>query len=71
MLGVGALYGDAVRFLRYGRGVDNRRLREDLGYEPRFDAEDTVRDFAAKTRGRRIGPTLHPGALADRLGSAR
>jgi UDP-glucose 4-epimerase len=71
MLGVGALYGDAVRFLRYGRGVDNRRLREDLGYEPRFDAEGTVRDFAATTRGRRIGPTLHPGALADRLEAAR
>jgi UDP-glucose 4-epimerase len=71
MLGIGALYGDAVRFLRYGRGVDNRRLREDLGYQPRFDAEGTVRDFAAKTRSRRIGPTLHPGALADRLGAAR
>jgi UDP-glucose 4-epimerase len=70
-LGVGGLYGDAVRFLRYGRGVDNRRLREDLGYQPRFDAEGTVRDFAARTRGRRIGPTLHPGALADRMGAAR
>jgi UDP-glucose 4-epimerase len=67
-LGVGGLYGDAVRFLRYGRGVDNRRLREDLGYEPRFDAEGTIRDFAAETRSRRLGPTLHPGALADRLG---
>src|SRR5919197_954756 len=27
-LGAGALYGDGVRFLRFGRGIDNRRLRE-------------------------------------------
>jgi UDP-glucose 4-epimerase len=66
-LGVGTLLGDAVRMLRYGRGVDNRRLRTELGYEPRFDAEGAVRDFAAKTQGRRIGPSLHPGAIAGRL----
>ncbi len=35
-LGAGALLGDAVRLLRYGRGVDNTRLREELGYEPRL-----------------------------------
>jgi UDP-glucose 4-epimerase len=67
-LGTGALYGDAVRFLRFGRGVDNRRLREELGFEPRFDAEGAVRDFAAKTDGRRIGQSVHPAAIADRLG---
>ena len=27
-LGAGSLYGDAIRLLRYGRGVDNSRLRE-------------------------------------------
>ena len=26
------LYGDGVRFLRFGRGVDNRRLRTEIGY---------------------------------------
>ena len=65
-LGAGALYGDGVRLLRFGRGVDNRRLREELGYRPRFDAAGAVRDFAARTAGRRIGPSLHPGALAGR-----
>jgi UDP-glucose 4-epimerase len=69
-LGAGPLYGDAVRLLRFGRGVDNRRLREEVGYDPTFDAEAAVRDFAAKTRGRRIGPTLHPAAALDRLGVA-
>ena len=69
-LGAGALYGDAVRFLRFGRGVDNRRLVEDVGYEPAFDAEGVVRDLAAHLRGRKVGPSLHPGALVDRLAGA-
>jgi UDP-glucose 4-epimerase len=69
-LGAGALYGDAVRFLRYGRGVDNIRLREEVGYEPSFDAEAAVRDFASSIRGRSVGPSLHIGALADRLAGA-
>jgi UDP-glucose 4-epimerase len=66
-LGAGPLYGDGVRFLRFGRGVDNRRLRTELGFEPSFDAEAVARDFAGKIAGRRIGPSLHPGDLADRL----
>jgi UDP-glucose 4-epimerase len=71
-LGAGPLYGDGVRMLRFGRGVDNARLRDEVGYQPRYDAEGTIRDFAAKSSGRRIGPSLHPGALVGRLvGSAR
>jgi len=69
-LGAGPLYGDGVRMLRFGRGVDNERLRTEVGYEPRFDAEGTVRDFAAKSTGRRVGPSLHPGDLAARLSAA-
>ena len=69
-LGAGALYGDAVRFLRFGRGVDNARLRDEVGYEPSHDAEETVRAFAAGIGGRRIGPSLHPGTLAERLAGA-
>jgi UDP-glucose 4-epimerase len=70
-LGVGMLYGDAVRLLRYGRGVDNKRLREEVGYEPAFDAEAAIRDFAARVRGRRVGPSMHPAALVDRLAGGR
>ncbi len=70
-LGVGKLWDDGVRFLRYGRGVDNSRLREEIGYEFAFDAEGAVRDFAASLRGRKIGPTLHPGAFVDRLAGDR
>ena len=66
-LGAGGLLGDGVRLLRYGRGVDNRRLVEDVGFEPRYDAVAAVRDLATKTRGRRTAPDLHPGSLAGRL----
>jgi UDP-glucose 4-epimerase len=57
-LGVGPLFGDAVRLLRFGRGVDNRRMRDELGYAPRYDALETVGDFIAKTDSRRIVPRL-------------
>jgi UDP-glucose 4-epimerase len=71
-LGAGTLYGDGVRLLRFGRGIDNRRLREELGYQPRYDAVEAVRDLASKLSGRRIGPELHPGALASRvIGASR
>ena len=70
-LGVGPLLGDGIRFLRFGRGVDNTRLREEVGYEFEFDAEGTVRDFARTLRSRRVGPALHPGALIDRLVGGR
>lgn len=66
-LGAGGLLGDGARLLRFGRGVDNTRLRQELGYEPRHDAVAAVSDLARKTAGRRIGPSLHPGSIAGRL----
>lgn len=66
-LGAGPLLGDGLRLLRYGRGVDNRRLREEIGFTPRYDAVAAIRDLAAKTNGRRVGPRLSAGALAGRL----
>jgi UDP-glucose 4-epimerase len=66
-LGAADLYSDAVLLLRYGRGVDNTRLREEVGFEPAFDALGAVRDFAAKTGGRRLVGSPHPGAVAERM----
>jgi UDP-glucose 4-epimerase len=63
-LGVGGAYSDGVRLLRYGRGVDNTRLREEVGFEPRFDAAGAVRDFAAKQRGRRVVRVPSPADIA-------
>jgi UDP-glucose 4-epimerase len=64
---LGNTYSDAVRLLRYGRGVDNRRLREEIGYEPAFDALGAVRDFADVVGARRIAPVPGPRAVADLL----
>ena len=65
-LGAGGLLGDGVRLLRFGRGVDNRRLIEEVGYEPAYDAAGAIRDLAEKNAGRRVGPSIHPGAVAER-----
>ncbi len=70
-LGAGSLYGDAVRLLRYGRGVDNARLRTELGYEPRFDAVAAIRDFAAADRGLRLVPSIGVGSVHDRIAGTR
>jgi UDP-glucose 4-epimerase len=66
-LRAGGLVADGTRLLRYGRGVDNRRLREEIGFEPAYDAAATIRDLARKSAGRRLGPSPHLGALAGRL----
>jgi UDP-glucose 4-epimerase len=66
-LGAGEAYSDALRLLRYGRGVDNTRLREELRYLPRYDAVGAVRDFAAKSRGRTLIPVPGLRSLAGRV----
>lgn len=67
VLGTADLHADGVRLLRYGRGCDNRRLREEVGFTPRFSAEGTIRDFVAKSGGKRLIPSAHPGALMKRF----
>ena len=42
-----------VRLLRYGRGVDNARLRSEVGYAPAFDAEARSAISSPRSRGRR------------------
>ena len=66
-LGAADLSTDGLRLLRYGRGCDNTRLRQEIGYEPRFTAEGAVRDFVAKASGRRLLPSAHPAGLRSRL----
>jgi UDP-glucose 4-epimerase len=66
-LGAGALYGDGVRLLRFGRGVDNGRLRREVGFEPSFDALGAAEDFVGRIGGRRVGPPVHAGSVAGRV----
>jgi UDP-glucose 4-epimerase len=67
-LGAADVYADGVELLRYGRGVDNTRMRTELGYEPRFDAVGAVRDFVSKgSASRRLFASPLPGAVAERI----
>jgi UDP-glucose 4-epimerase len=69
MLGSGGMSEDGLLLLRYGRGCDNRRLREEVGYELAFDSEGTARDFAAKRHGMSVlFPSPHPGSPVRTLG---
>jgi UDP-glucose 4-epimerase len=63
VLGSGDLSQDGELLMRYGRGCDNTRLREEIGYELAFDAEGAARDFASKQSGvGSIFPAPHPGS---------
>ena len=62
-LGSADLYRDGELLLRYGRGCDNRRLREEVGFELAFDSEGTARDFARTSQGiQALFPSPHPGS---------
>jgi UDP-glucose 4-epimerase len=49
---------DFRRVLRYGRAVDTRRLVEEVGYRPRFDAVGAVEDYVRTQGGRRMVPPI-------------
>jgi UDP-glucose 4-epimerase len=70
VLGAADLHTDGVRLLRYGRGCDNRRLREEVGYTPQYTAEEAIKDFVVKSTGKRLVPAPTVGALMGRLASA-
>jgi UDP-glucose 4-epimerase len=53
----GGLSPDGVRFMAFGRGVDTTRMREVLGFHPRFTTEAAFADFAR---------SLRPGMVAGR-----
>lgn len=67
VLGAADLHADGIRLLRYGRGCDNRRLREEVGFTPRFTAEGAIQDFVAKAAGKRLVPSPHVGAMMKRI----
>lgn len=54
----GSLSPDFRRLLRYGRAVDTRRLVEEVGFRPRFDAVAAVEDYLRTQSGRRILPSF-------------
>ena len=49
-VGLDAQSEDFQRLLRYGRGVDTRRLTDEVGYTPRQSTVEAVEAWAASTR---------------------
>jgi UDP-glucose 4-epimerase len=49
-LGLDAQSDDFQRLLRYGRGVDTRRLVEEVGYRPRHSTVDAVQNWVGHAR---------------------
>jgi UDP-glucose 4-epimerase len=49
-LGLDTQSDDFQRLLRYGRGVDTRRLTEEVGYTPRNSTVDAVESWAGRSR---------------------
>jgi UDP-glucose 4-epimerase len=49
-LGLDTQSEDFQRLLRYGRGVDTRRLTDEVGYTPRHSTVDAVEDWARDAR---------------------
>jgi UDP-glucose 4-epimerase len=47
---------DFRRLLRYGRAVDTRRLVEEVGFQPRYDAVEAIEDYVRHQGGRRLVP---------------
>jgi UDP-glucose 4-epimerase len=45
---------EQLRFLQFGRVVDTRRMREDLGFEPRYSTRGAFEDFVRRRRIRGI-----------------
>jgi UDP-glucose 4-epimerase len=47
-LGVDSYSDDFRRLLRYGRGVDIKRLVEEVGFRPRYSTLAAVEDWVAR-----------------------
>jgi len=56
--GMEALSPDFRRLLRYGRAVDISRLVEEVGYQPRLDTVEAVKDYIRAERGKQLLPTI-------------
>ena len=57
---------EQLAFLTFGRGIDTTRMRETLGFEPRFTTEQAFEDFAASI-GRGAGYAVQALDHAQRV----
>ncbi|MGH2751431.1 MAG: NAD-dependent epimerase/dehydratase family protein [Actinomycetota bacterium] len=59
---------DQLQFLIYGRVVDPRRARAELGFSPRYTTEGAIVDFRDHRNGDRPGPASEPAWEQDPAG---
>jgi len=57
-LGMPAISPDFRRLLRFGRAVDVTRLIDEVGYMPRFSANEAIEDYVNHQQGRQVIPSL-------------
>ena len=55
--GLFAVSPDFRRMLQFGRGVEVRRLREDVGFEPRYTTLGALEDYVRTMGARRVVPS--------------
>ena len=58
---------DQLKFLIYGRVVDNERLKREFGYTPVHSSRSALEEFAAGTRGPRVLTPQRADRLAGEL----
>jgi UDP-glucose 4-epimerase len=61
--GLPSISPDFRRLLRFGRGVDITRLREEVGYTPRYTTAEAIADYASHQSSRRVLPSLRSLAV--------
>lgn len=63
---------DQLDLLSFGRGLDTRRMREDLGFEPAYTTRAAYEDYARATKGRVLDrlPFAQPGWSAVQAAEA-
>lgn len=66
--GLADFSADQVSFLAFGRGLDTHRMRDVLGFEPKWSTRETFLDFARGLRPVVPGVEAVGGAVTDAAG---
>lgn len=68
--GLADFSSDQIQFLAYGRGLDTRRMREVLGFEPAYTTRSAFQDYAHGVGSAIPGAGMFGAAVTGAAGSA-
>ena len=68
--GLADFSSDQIQFLAYGRGLDTRRMREVLGFEPAYTTRAAFQDYAHGVGSAIPGAAVLGSAVTGAAGSA-